>query len=412
AGAAVNFVTPGVVGGTIAGGGASSFFGTASSNRVSGNFATVGGGSDNSSAGQHATVGGGFGNTSASGDSTVGGGNSNTSSGGTATVGGGFNNTSSGLAATVAGGTGNMASGRNATVVGGEANNVAGDYAIVGGGRQNNASGHSAVVTGGDSNLATNIYATIPGGGANVAGGAYSFAAGQQAKALHRGSFVWADPQSTDFASTTTNQFLIRASGGVGIAGNTPVELGFGIAGKEINAGKIAYGLFTANALDIVGGGTTPASRSIKFWCEGGATFTGAINAPSDRSVKRDFQAVNTRDVLDKVAALPIQSWAYTYDQTRRHIGPVAQDFYSAFGLNGDDDKHIATVDADGVALAAIQGLNQKLENRLLEQAAQIESLKVKAGRVEELEKRLAYLERRFAATSVTYADPLKKNIE
>src|SRR5690349_19345815 len=57
AGAAVNFVTPGVVGGTIAGGGASSYFGTASTNRVSGNFATVGGGSDNSSAGQYATVG-------------------------------------------------------------------------------------------------------------------------------------------------------------------------------------------------------------------------------------------------------------------------------------------------------------------------------------------------------------------
>jgi hypothetical protein len=39
----------------------------------------------------------------------------------------------------------------------------------------------------------------------------------------------------------------------------------------------------------------------------------------------------------------------------------MAQDFHAAFGL-GTDDKHIATVDADGVALAAIQGLNEMLE--------------------------------------------------
>jgi beta-xylosidase len=44
-----------------------------------------------------------------------------------------------------------------------------------------------------------------------------------------------------------------------------------------------------------------------------------------------------------------------------RHLGPVAQDFHAAFGL-GSDDRHIATVDADGVALAAIQGLNRKVE--------------------------------------------------
>jgi phage shock protein A len=41
----------------------------------------------------------------------------------------------------------------------------------------------------------------------------------------------------------------------------------------------------------------------------------------------------------------------------------MAQDFHAAFGT-GTDDKHIATVDADGVALAAIQGLNEKLEEK------------------------------------------------
>jgi hypothetical protein len=41
----------------------------------------------------------------------------------------------------------------------------------------------------------------------------------------------------------------------------------------------------------------------------------------------------------------------------------MAQDFHAAFGL-GTDERHIATVDADGVALAAIQGLNDKVEER------------------------------------------------
>jgi cell division protein FtsB len=47
----------------------------------------------------------------------------------------------------------------------------------------------------------------------------------------------------------------------------------------------------------------------------------------------------------------------------------MAQDFHAAFSL-GTDERHIATVDADGVALSAIQGLNQKLEETRAENAA------------------------------------------
>ena len=41
----------------------------------------------------------------------------------------------------------------------------------------------------------------------------------------------------------------------------------------------------------------------------------------------------------------------------------MAQDFHAAFGLNGEDDKHISMGDESGVALAAIQGLSQKVES-------------------------------------------------
>jgi Chaperone of endosialidase len=66
--------------------------------------------------------------------------------------------------------------------------------------------------------------------------------------------------------------------------------------------------------------------------------------------------------MLTKVASLPLTEWNYKTDKSVEHIGPMAQDFHAAFGLNGGDDKHISVVDEGGVALAAIQGLNQKLE--------------------------------------------------
>jgi cell shape-determining protein MreC len=47
----------------------------------------------------------------------------------------------------------------------------------------------------------------------------------------------------------------------------------------------------------------------------------------------------------------------------RKHIGPMAQDFYAAFGL-GDSDRYIALGDGQGVALAAIQALYQVVQER------------------------------------------------
>ena len=76
--------------------------------------------------------------------------------------------------------------------------------------------------------------------------------------------------------------------------------------------------------------------------------------------------------MLQKVARMSISSWSYKAEKpSARHIGPTAQDFYSAFGL-GLDNEHIATLDEGGVALAAIQGLyRQNLE--LQRQVEQLE---------------------------------------
>ena len=106
-----------------------------------------------------------------------------------------------------------------------------------------------------------------------------------------------------------------------------------------------------------------------------GTVTATAFNPPSDRNLKENFAPVSARDVLEKVAAMPISRWNFKGDEGTAHVGPMAQDFHAAFGL-GTDDRHIATVDADGVALAAIQGLNQKLEDKLRERDREIEQLK------------------------------------
>lgn len=110
-----------------------------------------------------------------------------------------------------------------ATVGGGLQNTASGFTATVGGGAYNSASGEDATVSGGDSNSASGEAATIPGGNSNTASGDYSFAAGRRAKATKNGSFVWGDSTEADFTSTAVDQFLIRASGGVGIGTTSPV---------------------------------------------------------------------------------------------------------------------------------------------------------------------------------------------
>ena len=127
-----------------------------------------------------------------------------------------------------------------------------------------------------------------------------------------------------------------------------------------------------------------------------GATLApggGSWSTLSDRNMKRDFQDLSPVEVLQKLAGIPIQTWSYmSQDSSIRHLGPMAQDFHAAFGL-GEDERHISTVDADGVALAAVQGLYGLLQ----EQEEQLQEIRAENRRLQEqqasLEERLARLE-------------------
>ena len=255
-----------------------------------------------------------------------------------ASVGGGKSNTASAFWATVAGGSLNTASAQSATVGGGELNAATNGNTTVGGGSFNVASGGSATVGGGYFNEATGDAATVPGGQGNHADGDFSLAAGFAARAMHAGSFVWADAIGFAFPSIAVNEFAVRATGGM----------------------RVVLGVDFFNqpswTCSVVNGGSWSCS--------------------SDRNQKQNLERLDGRAVLDKVAALPLYQWnPKGVNAHHRHYGPTAQDFYGAFGLGGSD-LSIGQQDADGVALAAIQGLNEKLEAKIAEQAREIGELR------------------------------------
>jgi hypothetical protein len=330
---------------------------------------TIAGGSTHNigSSSPNSTIGGGRRNVigDQSDSSTIAGGQGNTIEGSaaSATISGGEGNSirPDASQATISGGSGNVVSDRSrhsaigggnlnwiqhdaafGTIGGGHSNRIRTNawQATIGGGDNNHVGGEASggTISGGMANRVLDhaTMATIPGGYANQATN-LAFAAGYQAQAVHSGAFVWSDGEGTPTASTNANSVTLRARGG--------------------------YRLLTS-------GGDTGAFL---------AAGSGSWSSMSDRASKENFEPVNAPEVLAKVVALPLSTWNYkTQDAATRHLGPTAQDFHATFGV-GENDTSITTVDADGVALAAIQGLNQKVEEQKAENA--------------ELKKRLADLE-------------------
>ena len=311
-----NSVKSGTIGAIIAGGGSIS-----NPNHVDQNYGTVSGGIGNRSLNEYATISGGFGNLANGFDTTISGGQDNRAAGSGSSIGGGFTNVTTGSFSTIAGGA------------------------------NNRASGNVSSVTGGFGNEANGSYSTVMGGSQNTAVGDYSLAGGRRARAGHAGTYVWADSQDKEFASTDRGQFLIRASGGVGINMNRP-----------------------AHPVHIAGGA----------YCTGSVW----VNA-SDRNLKENFMPIDDKQLLARLESLPILAWNYkNEDNEIRHVGPTAQDFHKAFSL-GNDNATISTVDSSGIALAAAKALHR--DNRELR-----DENKELRGRLQAIERQLRALSARI----------------
>lgn len=68
-------------------------------------------------------------------------------------------------------------------------------------------------------------------------------------------------------AGATAGTRKVMVQDHLAIPGTGMMEFGANVSGKEINAGKIGYQVWTGNALDIVGAGTSAVnSRNVKLW--------------------------------------------------------------------------------------------------------------------------------------------------
>jgi hypothetical protein len=136
-----------------------------------------------------------------------------------------------------------------------------------------------------------------------------------------------------------------------------------------VNTLSVANNSFTVRAPGGVRFITTTSSTNISTTNASGTNGVMLVAngtawaSLSDSNSKTDFEPIQPREILSKVAALPVTAWHYKHDPTRRYIGPMSQDFHAAFGL-GSDDKTITTLDSDGVMYAAIQGLVAELGER------------------------------------------------
>jgi endosialidase-like protein/trimeric autotransporter adhesin len=166
------------------------------------------------------------------------------------------------------------------------------------------------------------------------------------------GTFVWSDGSATasadTFRNTANNEFAARATGGFRFRTN----LG-GTTGCNLPAGS------------------------------------GVFNCTSSRTTKENFFDVDGNDVLAKLRKVPVSSWNYISEGSQsRHLGPMAEDFYGAFGL-GTSDRAIGVQDAVGVSLAAVKALDARTLE-LQQKTEEVEQLRTK---VNTLEQRLAALE-------------------
>ena len=321
------------------------------------------------------------------------------------TTGGG--NTASGDGALYSNSTGNnnTATGRWALIGNTEgANNTATGVSALQnniGGSANTATGYSALHNSNNDayNTATGYYALYSNNG-----GYENTATGSQALQNNTGGFdntaigVGALNLNTTGIYNTATGYSALALNTTG-TGNTAT--GWALSSNTTGSDNTAIGFLAnvsqgnlTNATAIGSGAIVNASNKIRL----GNTAVTVVEGPpystvSDKNAKENFKAVDAEEVLQKIRGVSVTSWIYIGQDPKafRHYGPVAQDFFSAFGDDGfgtvGNQTTITSTDMNGVLMLAIQAL--ALENETFKtqnESVSAENAKLKA-RIEALEQ-------------------------
>jgi hypothetical protein len=170
-----------------------------------------------------------------------------------------------------------------------------------------------------------------------------------------QGTFIWSDgaPQASadTFRNTANNEFAARATGGFRFRTN----LG-GTTGCNLPAGS------------------------------------GVFNCTSSKHTKENFMAAN--GVLASLRKIPVTTWNYISEGKQvRHLGPMAEDFFSEFKL-GTGNTSIGVQDLAGVSIAAVKELDEQLQQKNAEIERLQNEVKMLRSNQSELEARLAAIEK------------------
>jgi len=245
-----------------------------------------------------------------------------------------------------------------------------------------------------------------------LASGNYSTAIGYNARATGNNSTAIGVAAASGYGSTALG-FGTTASGYISTALGAYVS-------TSTNDGSFIIGDISPNTTGIVL--NTSALNQMMMRFAGGymlysnaATTTGVSLAAgggswasiSDRRKKENFTMLDKEDMLTKVCAMPVTRWNYkSQPTTQKHVGPMAQDFYAAFGLDGVGcDTTINTVDIDGVNMIAIQALAEKNEQLMKE----VDALKDKLS---QQDKNFAVLQDKIEAMLTKQEEQQKLSIK
>ena len=238
---------------------------------------------------------------------------------------------------------------------------------------------------------------------------------GVNAKSVHQGAIVFGDSTQRSIWSKSANEIrsqmpmhtpsfhTARVSVGerdVDVTGSVragsvdtgTVEADSVDVDDDLSAGLVDTPTVTSDGeLTLDSGGDDPEVTLTDEEVESTVPlYAPEFNTTSASAAKTAVQAVDPETVLDGVESLEVATWELTDQDGGRHMGPMAEAFAETFEL-GSSDESIATVDADGVAFAAIQGLS----NRLEEKDERIEELEAETA---DLRDKLERLERAFDA--------------
>ena len=152
-----------------------------------------------------------------------------------------------------------------------------------------------------------------------------------------------------------------------------------------------------SNATAIGNGAVVNASNKIRLGNTAVTVIEGqvAFTASSDKTKKENFQPVDGEAVLGKIRGFELSSWNFIGHDPKefRHYGPMAQDFFAAFGHDGvgqiGSETTINSGDLAGILMIAVQAL-EKRTAELKQKEAQMAVLESK---VEELTAKHAYFE-------------------